>query len=183
MTTAKGDGSGTGRTVADADLVDDVVDAWRRERPDLDVSSSRIVTPVIRLATLVADGRGRVLDGTELDQGHLDTLGMLRRAGPPYRLTAGELSRRCRVTPGATTQRVATLERLGCVRRIREEPDRRTVHVELTERGRHRHDELFADVTAADEHLLARLDASERERLELAVRGWLRAIESGGLDG
>ena len=77
--------------------------AWRRERPDVDVSSIGIVMPVARLASLLAESRASVLAGHELDQSHLDVLGVLRRSGPPYRLTAGELSRRCRVTPGATT--------------------------------------------------------------------------------
>ena len=158
------------------DEVDRVVDGWRRERPDVDVTSAGIITPVLRLAALVSEQRGRVLAGAGLDPSHLDALGTLRRAGPPYRLTAGELSRQCRVTPGATTQRVDALERLGYVRRVREKPDRRTVHVVLTELGRERLDGIFAEVVAADERLLAGLDASKRARLERALRAWLHTV-------
>ena len=153
--------------------------AWRRERPDVDVSSIGIVTPVARLASLLAERRAGVLAAHELDQSHLDVLGVLRRSGPPYRLTAGELSRRCRVTPGATTQRVQAMERAGLVERVREDPDRRTVHVQLTARGRQRLDEVFAEVVAADESLLAGLTSAQRVTLERALRGWLDVVQTG----
>jgi DNA-binding MarR family transcriptional regulator len=161
------------------DEVDGVVGAWRRERPDVDVSSIGIVTPVLRLAALVAERRAGVLATHGLDQSHLDVLGVLRRSGPPYRLTAGELSRRCRVTPGATTQRVQSMERDGLVERVREEPDRRTVHVQLTTSGLRRLDEVFAEVVAADESLLAGLIPPQRAALETALRGWLDVVQAG----
>jgi DNA-binding MarR family transcriptional regulator len=132
---------------------------------------------VTRLASLVAEGRATVLARHALDQSHLDVLGELRRSGPPYRLTAGELSRRCRVTPGATTQRVQAMERDGLVERVREDPDRRTVHVQLTGAGRQRLDDVFAEVVAADEALLVGLTAGQRQSLENALRGWLAALE------
>ncbi|TQN47910.1 DNA-binding MarR family transcriptional regulator [Humibacillus xanthopallidus] len=163
------------------DEVDAVVSAWRRERPDVDVSSIGIVVPVLRLATLVAERRAGVLGTYGLDQSHLDVLGVLRRSGPPYRLTAGELSRRCRVTPGATTQRVQSMERAGLVERVREEPDRRTVHVQLTASGLRRLDEVFADVVAADESLLAGLTPAQRSGLEDVLRGWLDVVQAGPL--
>ena len=153
--------------------------AWRRERPDVDVSSIGIVTPVLRLAAMVAERRGAVLAAHELDQSHLDVLSVLRRSGPPYRLTAGELSRRCRVTPGATTQRVQPMERAGLVERVREEPDRRTVHVQLTASGLRRLDAVFAEVVAADESLLAGLTPTQRADLEAALRGWLDVVRTG----
>ncbi|HET8988845.1 MAG TPA: MarR family transcriptional regulator, partial [Humibacillus sp.] len=152
------------------DEVGGLVDAWRRERPDVDVSSIGIVMPVLRLAATVAERRAVVLAAHELDQSHLDVLSALRRSGPPYRLTAGELSRRCRVTPGATTQRVQAMERDGLVERVREDPDRRTVHVRLTTLGLRRLDDIFAEVVAADESLLAGLSAAQRTTLESALR-------------
>ena len=166
-------------STSSGDEVDRIVSAWRRERPDVDVSSIGIVQPVLRLASLVAERRARVLGAHELDQSHLDVLSVLRRAGPPYRLSAGELSRRCRVTAGATTQRVQAMERDGLVQRVREDPDRRTVHVRLTATGRHRFDEVFPEVVAADETLLSGLTTARRAALESALRGWLDVVLSG----
>jgi DNA-binding MarR family transcriptional regulator len=161
------------------DEVERVVSAWRRERPDVDVSSIGIVLPILRLASSVAEARATVLAAHGLDQSHLDVLSVLRRNGPPYRLGAGELSRRCRVTPGATTQRVQAMEAEGLVERVREDPDRRTVHVQLTEPGLRRLDEVFGDVVAADESLLAGLTPAQRRALEEALRGWLDVVHAG----
>ena len=83
------------------DEVGEIVAAWRRERPDDDVSSILVVTPLWRLGAALQQVRADALTGFGLDQSGLDVLGALRRAGSPYRLTSGELSRRCRVTPGA----------------------------------------------------------------------------------
>jgi len=165
---------------ASGDQVGRIIQAWQRERPDVDVSSIGIITPVVRLAAIVMDHRAHVLATHGLEQSHLDVLATLRRSGAPYRLTAGELSRRCRVTAGATTQRVQAMEVLGFVERVREEPDRRTVHVQLTPEGLARLDGIFADVMAGDESLLAGLAPRQRAGLEELLRAWLAVLEPGG---
>ncbi|MEX0429516.1 MarR family winged helix-turn-helix transcriptional regulator [Nocardioides sp. DS6] len=156
------------------DEIEEIIADWAREQPATDVSSSRVVVPLRRLAERLDAARTETLAEHGLDQGSLDVLDTLRRAGRPYRLTAGELTRRCRVTAGATTQRVVRLENAGLVRRVREQPDRRTVHVELTPRGSQRLDEAFADVVAADERVLAPLSGTDRKDLERTLRAWLR---------
>ena len=157
--------------------VGEIVEAWRRERPDVDVSSISLLTPLWRLAARTTENRARVLSEHGVDQSHLDVLGALRRAGAPFRLTAGDLTRRCRVTAGATTQRVQAMERLGLVERVREEPDRRTVHVQLTAQGLAAVDSILGDVLAGDEQMLAGLTPVERVTLERALGGWLETLE------
>ncbi|WP_331529261.1 MarR family transcriptional regulator [Nocardioides sp.] len=157
----------------------EILAAWQRERPGDDVSSILVVTPIWRLAAALQRARAGALAGFGLDQSRLDVLGALRRAGTPYRLTAGELTRRCRVTPGATTQRVQRLEQHGYVARVRDEDDRRTVYVALTPGGSAKLDEVFAAVLAADERVLAPLSRRDRSALERILGGWLAAA---GLD-
>jgi DNA-binding MarR family transcriptional regulator len=161
------------------DEVGEIVAAWQRERPDDDVSSIRVVTPIWRLAAALQRARHEALAAFDLDQSRLDVLGTLRRAGTPYRLTAGELTRRCRVTPGATTQRVQRLERDGFVERVRDEHDRRTVYVALTPGGSGKLDAVFSAVLSADERVLAPLSPRDRRTLERILGGWLSAA---GLD-
>jgi DNA-binding MarR family transcriptional regulator len=161
------------------DQVGEIVAAWRRERPDDDVSSILVVTPIWRLAAALQRARAEALAEFGLDQSGLDVLGTLRRAGPPYRMTAGELTRRCRVSPGATTQRVQRLERGGYVERVRDEHDRRTVLVHLTPGGSAKLDEVFAAVMAADEQVLTGLSSRDRKALERILGSWLVAA---GLD-
>jgi DNA-binding MarR family transcriptional regulator len=161
------------------DTVGEIVAAWGRERPDDDVSSIRVVTPIWRLAAALGRARTEALAGFGLDQSRLDVLGALRRSGPPYRLPAGELSRRCRVTAGATSQRVQRLEQDGYVARVRDEHDRRTVHVALTPGGSAKLDQVFAAVMAADEEVLSPLAKPDRADLERILGGWLATA---GLD-
>jgi DNA-binding MarR family transcriptional regulator len=164
---------------ARGDQVGEIVAAWHRERPHDDVSSIRVVTPLWRLAGALQRTRTRTLAGFGLDHSRLDVLGTLRRAGTPYRLTAGELTRRCRVTPGATTQRVQRLERDGYVERAPNPHDGRTVYVALTPEGSAKLDEVFASVMAADEDVLAPLSARDRSSLERILGAWVSAA---GLD-
>jgi len=159
--------------------VGEIVAAWGRERPDDDVSSIRVVTPLWRLAAALGRARAEALAGFGLDQSRLDVLGALRRSGPPYRLTAGELSRRCRVTAGATSQRVQRLEQDGYVARVRDEHDRRTVYVALTPGGSAKLDQVFAAVMAADEDVLSPLTKRDRTDLEQILGRWLATA---GLD-
>lgn len=159
--------------------VEQIIGAWARERPGADVSSIGIVTPIRRLSTALVQARASALHAFELDESRLEVLGTLRRAGAPYRLTSGELSRRCRVTAGATTQRVDRLERDGFVRRVRDETDRRTTYVELTADGTDKLDEVFDAVIDADERVLSSLEPRDRAELEGVLGRWLR---SAGLD-
>ena len=153
--------------------------AWQRERPRDDVSSIRVVTPIWRLGAALQQARAHALSAFGLDESRLDVLGALRRSGTPYRLSAGELTRRCRVTAGATTQRVQRLEEDGYVERLRDEHDRRTVHVGLTPEGSAKLDQVFAAVMAADEQMLAPLTPRDRASLERILGRWL---SEAGLD-
>src|SRR4051794_16833985 len=62
-------------------------------------------------------------------------LAILRRAGEPYRLSAGELAQHAAISSGAMTNRLDRLEANGLVRRLRDPSDRRGVLVELTPKG------------------------------------------------
>ncbi len=109
--------------------------AWQRERPGVPVESIEIVTPLWRLAKLLADDRRRVLQGCGVDPATLDLLSVLRRAGPPYRVSTREIARRALVTAGAISQRVARAEREGLVERSAAGRGSRAVIVALTARG------------------------------------------------
>lgn len=135
-----------------------------------------MVRAVRRLAEEAAERRAAALVQHDIDQGQLDVLEALVRVGDPFRLTAGELSRACRVTAGATSQRLTVMERSGLVERGREEPDRRTVHVQLTASGRTKVDEVTGPVAAADASMLSGLGVPAVEVLEEALAGWSSSL-------
>src|SRR3954454_16992131 len=97
------------------DEVDAVVEAWSRERPDLDVSPMRVLSRVTRLARHLDRQRAAAFSGDGLEGWEFDGLAGPRRAGEPTRLTPGQLLRETMVTSGTMTNRVDRLAARGLV--------------------------------------------------------------------
>jgi DNA-binding MarR family transcriptional regulator len=113
--------------------------------------------------------------GLTLSDWHVLTA--LRWTGAPYRRTAGFLARRADLTSGAMTSRLDALEKEGLVRRLRDPEDRRSVLVELTEKGRQRHEQAMA-IQAPKEALLAdALTDREKEQLNSLLRRVMITLE------
>jgi DNA-binding MarR family transcriptional regulator len=97
------------------DEVDTIVAAWRRERPDLDVAPMEILSRISRLARHLDRLRGNAFSVHGLESWEFDVLAALRRSGPPYRLSPGQLLRETLVTSGTMTNRVDRLVERGLV--------------------------------------------------------------------
>ena len=117
------------------DEVDDLVAAWRRERPDLDVAPLEVLSRVTRLARHLDRARGQAFSRHGLEGWEFDVLAALRRCGAPYRLSPGRLLQQTLVTSGTMTNRIDRLAARGLVERHPSPDDRRSVMVELTEAG------------------------------------------------
>ena len=102
---------------APADEVDRIVEAWRRERPDLDVAPLTILSRVLRLARHLDLARGSAFAEHDLEGWGFDVLSALRREGPPYELSPGQLVAQTLVTSGTMTNRVDRLAARGLVSR------------------------------------------------------------------
>ena len=99
------------------DEVDQLVAAWRRERPDLDTEPMQVCSRISRLAQLLDAARARAYSAQVLQVWEFDVLAVLRRAGEPYRLTPGQLINQTHVTSGTMTNRVVRLAERGLVTR------------------------------------------------------------------
>lgn len=154
----------------EADDVDEIARAWMRERPGTPVSSIGVVTRMWHAAKVFGDDRRRTLAQVGADTATLDLLGVLRRSGPPYRLTTRELARRTMVTPGAISQRLARAERDGLVARSAGAAGSRAVDVTLTEAGHHLVDALVDRVLSREVDLLRVLDDEEQATLAALLR-------------
>lgn len=161
------------------DDVDRVVAAWHRERPDLDLSPLAVLSRVSRLARRLDVVRERAVGAHDLAVWEFDVLVALRRTGPPYRLSPGQLLQATLVSSGTMTNRIDRLEERGLVRREPVPDDRRGTWVALTPSGRSRVDGAFVDLLAAERGLLAGLGADDRERLAGQLRHLLLHFEAG----
>ena len=147
------------------DHVATVVEQWRAERPDLDVSPLLVIGRVHRVANALTPELVAVYARHGLGEGDFDVLATLRRQGEPFALTPGELGERTLVTSGAVSKRVDRLEARGLVARRPSVTDGRSRTVALTGKGRRVIDAAMGDHVANEARLLAGLDEEERATL------------------
>ena len=158
------------RTAQVRDEVDDLVAAWRAERPDLDVQPMQVLSRVARLARHLDRARRSAFAAHGLEPWEFDVLAALRRQGPPYELSPGALLHTTLVTSGTMTNRLDRLEQAGLVRRRPDPEDKRRVRVTLTAAGQSRADDALAALLAAEQALLATLPVSGRQDLADLLR-------------
>lgn len=159
------------------DAIDRIEDAWRRERPDVDVSSVGIISRIWRIGRHLEQARKERLAEHGTDRVTLDVLAMLRRSGPPFRVTAGELTHHSLISSGGVSQRLEKLERAGLVTRHIHSDDRRRIDVELTPAGIELIDSILADLMAHEAALLDVLVPSEQEELRRILKRLLARFE------
>lgn len=148
------------------DAVDEIVAQWARQAPGLDVSALRIFGRLHRSYLRYQTAISTVFEKYDINMASFDVLAALRRSGPPYRMTSGQLSQSALVTTGGITLRVDRLEQAGLVVRERDEDDRRIVYACLTPKGLQLIDETAAEHFGNEKQMLG--DLSEREQTQLA---------------
>jgi DNA-binding MarR family transcriptional regulator len=153
-----------------ADGVDRIQNAWVRERPATPVASIGVITRIWRIGKILADERRRTLARVGIDAATLDLLSTLRRAGPPYRLSPGEIARKTLVSAGAVSQRLVRAEKDKLVRRKSSDDDGRAVLVELTRTGHAVVERAVDDLLIYEESLLAVLSTKQRAELASLLR-------------
>jgi len=161
------------------DEVDDLVSAWRAERPDLDVEPLQVLSRVTRLARHLDRARRVAFASHGLELWEFDVLSALRRQGPPYQLSPGALLRTTLVTSGTMTNRIDRLEEAGLVNRSPDPQDKRGVLVTLTAKGQARVDSALADLLAGEQALLAPVPAEARRILASLLRTLLAPLDAG----
>ncbi|BBH16883.1 MarR family transcriptional regulator [Nocardioides baekrokdamisoli] len=155
------------------DDVDDLSEAWARERPDLDLEPVEIFSRIDRLAHKLARVRSDAFAAYGVEGWEFDVLAALRRAGDPYELSPGRLLHETLVTSGTMTNRVDRLTDRGFVERYPDPEDRRGVLVRLTPEGKECVDGAFAALLAAEARLLADLPEDVRDLLVTHLRSLL----------
>src|ERR1700744_2016918 len=152
------------------DEVDELVTAWRAQRPDLDVEPMQVLSRISRLARHLYVARRGAFADHGLESWEFDVLSALRRQGPPFQLTPGALLRATLVTSGTMTNRIDRLAAAGLVARAPDPRDRRGGLVPLSERGKAVVDAAFSDLLEREHALLASLGHDQRQVLADLLR-------------
>ena len=152
------------------DEVDDLVEAWGRERGDLDLAPVEVFSRISRLSRHLDLARRAAFTAHGIESWEFDVLAALRRAGAPYELSPGRLLRETLVTSGTMTNRVDRLAGRGFVERSPDPEDRRGVIVRLTPEGKAAVDGAFEALLDAERALLSGLPPREQARLATLLR-------------
>jgi DNA-binding MarR family transcriptional regulator len=158
------------------DGVDEILDQWRRERPDLDPAPIGVVGRVSRLARELERRLEPVYAAHGLEPGWHDVLATLRRTGPPFRMRPTDLMNALMLTSSGTTKRLDRLEAAGMIAREPDPRDRRGTLIALTERGRALIDGVTGPHLDNEARLLAALTPAERDALAGLLRKLLRGL-------
>lgn len=162
----------------ETDHIDQIVDQWRRERPELDVSPLALFGRLLRAAHLADRELARGLEGHGLQSGWFDVLAALRRAGRPYALNPTDLMAATMLSSGGITKRLDRLAEAGLIERRPDPADRRGTLVRLTRKGRSVIDRALEAHLANEERLLLALAPGDQRRLDRLLRRLLGGLEA-----
>jgi DNA-binding MarR family transcriptional regulator len=152
------------------DEIDEQLDIWVREIPDLDRLTEGIIERIGILNYNIGLGMDETLAQFELDRRAFSLLGKLRRIGPPYRASAGKLAEHLRLSSGAMTNRLDRLEAAGLIRRLPDPDDRRGTIVEPTELGHSMWDKTVGAAARREIGYTSGLSQAEKEQLHDLLR-------------
>lgn len=155
------------------DYVDNALEAWASERPELDLEAAAVVGRIRRASSLIEERIAVVTNRFGIrNPGDLDTLATLRREGEPFELSPKELSSRLLVTSAGLSGRLDRLENAGWITRSPHPDDRRATIVSLTEEGRELVDSVYEQTLEMYRDALSEIESGER----IALADRLRAI-------
>ena len=117
------------------DLIDSLINEWKNERSDLDVSAMEVVGRILKLSKILEKRASKVLSVYNIHYTDLDVLATVRRSGNPYELTPSQLMKSVLITSGAMTALLKRLTKLKLIYRSPDPKDGRIKLVGLTSKG------------------------------------------------
>ena len=159
------------------DQIDQIIDQWRRERPELDPTSMGLFGRMKRLTAHIARELETVFAKHGMSAAGFDVMATLRRSGPPYALTPSELIAWTMVTSGTMTNRIDRLVADGFVERRKNPDDGRGFVIGLTNKGKRAIDAAVDEHVENQRTLMAPLSLKEQRQLDDLLKAWLAAFE------
>ena len=145
------------------DEVDRLLAAWKRERPDADLSPLAILSRITRISRHLDLARRDAF--AELETWGFDVLAALRRAGSPHTLSPSQLMQETMVSSGTMTNRLDRLEELKLITRQPDPSDGRGSLVSLTALGIKKVDAALDELVSKERTFLTELTTAEQAEL------------------
>jgi len=159
------------------DYTDWILEGWKQERPDLDVSPVAIIDRLGRLSSYFRTELAAVYERFGLSGPSFAVIATLRRAGTPYQLSQRALTDMLQLTSGTISVRIDRLVQDGLAERLPDPNDQRGVLVRLTEKGLTLFDQVAPVHLANEDRLLSSLSVEQRKQLASLLRILLLSFE------
>ncbi|WP_246238009.1 MarR family winged helix-turn-helix transcriptional regulator [Pseudomonas akapageensis] len=159
------------------DAVDAILEQWRRERPDLDVTPMGTIGRIKRSAALLQRELDIVFSAFGLTAWEFDVLATLRRSGAPYCMAPTALFSALMITSGTMTRQLQQLELAGRVSRTPNPRDARSMLVQLTPAGLELIDRAVTAHVANEARILSPIQAAELTELDARLSELLAVLE------
>ena len=98
------------------DSIDEKLEVWLREIPDLDARTEGIVDRIDVLQRVIRKTHDDTLEEFGLTWGEVQVLSSIRYGGAPYQSTPGKLATQLGLSSGAMTARLDKMEEAGLIR-------------------------------------------------------------------
>lgn len=158
------------------DAVDEILQQWQRERPDLDASPMGPIGRINRCAALLQHKLETTFARFDLSMWEFDMLAALRRSGAPN-LSPTELFSTLMVTSGTMTHRLKRLETRGFIERVPNAEDARSMLVKLSDSGRELIDRAVEEHIENERQILSGLSAETLSELDNSLSAFLHTLE------
>jgi len=117
------------------DIIDNLIQDWKKERPELDVHAMHIVGRILKLGKTLEKRASLALSECGIHYTDLDVLATLRRSGTLFELAPKELRKSVLITSGAMTVLLDRLTKLKLIYRSPDAVDGRIKRAGLTKKG------------------------------------------------
>jgi DNA-binding MarR family transcriptional regulator len=162
------------------EILDDTMQSWSRERPDLDLQAMGTGLRLSQLMNTALKSIDAVFAPHRITVGEFDVLAALRRSGAGAVLTPTALARVAMVSPSGMTNRLDRLEAAELIERRPDPDDRRGSLVELTTGGRDVADRAIGDLVAAENEMFRILSTADRQRLDRMLDTLIEHLDARG---
>lgn len=159
------------------DHVDQLIEGWAAERPDLDTAAVGVVYRLTRIAAVWNAEIERLFASYGITSTDFAVLANLRRTGSPYQLNQRQLMTALRLTSGTVSLRIEKMVERGLVTRAVDPSDARAAIVTLTAEGAALFDVVAPEHLANERRLIASLPEVQQGQLAGMLRAILLDIE------
>lgn len=159
----------------DVTPTDEIVEAWRKARPDLDIHAMAVFARLERVRMLHDLDLSMLRDAAPLSAPELDVMVILRHMEEPVIARRIASLRGC--SRGAMSNILNKLDERGYVTRTENPVDRRAALVRLSKEGAEAVDQLYPRQLAIEAAQLAPLSEDERKKIIEALDLLTKALE------